>query len=370
VDNYGDYGLIGFFLMKRTAGKKRLLHFVFSCRTMNMGIEQYVYETLGKPDIDIVQPVSYPPLSYPIVDWINLDEGAAAGTIATARGGKLVLLGGCDLLQLANYCSADRVEFVNRVEEDVKLRYDDPGFVLSDREAIQDCRAIREIPCWTYGDAIRFDESLAASNLVLVSLWPGMNGEYFDVEGIRLRMSGKQAERIRARDESWFKRTFQEVELRKRQRLRLITNALDRIGSIVPGGSRVFVLGCFTQGELNYKQVKRRNVYNEMSRAYCREHPARFRYVDVDALLSKEILIDKVHFSREGYFRLAQHILASARGERALDAKGSVTMYAAASENLQPGLDDSPRSGREQKRAARRQGKQQGTLPEMADRVN
>jgi FkbH-like protein len=368
VDNYGDYGLIGFFLLKRTANKKRLLHFVFSCRTMNMGIEQYVYEMLGEPELDVVSPVSYPVQPHAVVDWINL-EGESGGTISTGRGGKLVLLGGCDLLQLANYCSGDRVEFVNRVEEEVKVRYDDPGFVLSDRAAIRDCRAIREIPCWTYDDAVRFDESLAASDLVLVSLWPGMNGEYFDVEGVRLRMTGKQADHMRARDESWFKRNFQEVEISNRRRLRLITTALDRIGSITPDSSTVFLLGCFTQGDLNDKQVKRRGIYNEASRAYCDTHSPRFRYVDLDALLSREILVDKVHFSREGYFRLAQHILTSLR-ERRAPAPAAGATYIAAGRPQQVETGGSTRAGRKRERAARREGKRQGKLPEFADRLN
>lgn len=369
VDNYGDYGLIGFFLLKRTANRKRLLHFVFSCRTMNMGIEQYVYEMLGEPELDVVAPVSYPVKPYAVVDWINL-EGEGRGTISTGRGGKLVLLGGCDLLQLANYCSGDRVEFVNRVEEEVKLRYDDPGFVLSDREAIRDCRAIREIPCWTYDDAVRFDESLAASDLVLVSLWPGMNGEYFDVEGVRLRMTGKQADHMRARDESWFKRNFRQVELSKRQRLRLITEALDRIGSIAPDSSVVFLLGCFTQGGLNDKQVKRRGVYNEASRAYCKAHSSRFRYVDVDALLSKEILVDKVHFSREGYFKLAEHILVSLRERRTPDPAAGATYIAAGTQSETAGSVPMRAGWGKQERTARREKKRQRNLPEFADRLN
>src|SRR6185437_174946 len=124
VDKYGDYGLIGFFLMRRNSGTKSLVHFAFSCRTMNMGIEQYVYEMLGRPDIDIAPPVSYGLESHAAVDWIGM--GGDTNRLATSGGRKLVLLGGCDLLQLASYCSSDRLEFVNRGEDEVTVRYDDP----------------------------------------------------------------------------------------------------------------------------------------------------------------------------------------------------------------------------------------------------
>jgi FkbH-like protein len=41
-DDYGDYGLIGFAMVKN----KKLLHFLFSCRTMNMGIEGHIMHML------------------------------------------------------------------------------------------------------------------------------------------------------------------------------------------------------------------------------------------------------------------------------------------------------------------------------------
>lgn len=53
-DNYGDYGLVGFYAVSG----QELRHFLFSCRTMGMGIEQYVYARLGYPDLKVVEPVS------------------------------------------------------------------------------------------------------------------------------------------------------------------------------------------------------------------------------------------------------------------------------------------------------------------------
>ncbi len=158
-DNYGDYGLIGFFLLKRRANKKRLIHFVFSCRTMNMGIEQYVHESLDRPDVDIVKPVSYGLESHAAVDWINVDgAGGSGGT--RARDGKLVLVGACHLLQLASYCSTDRSEFVNVCDDGTNVvRFDDPGFITGDRAVLKESEALRRMPSWQYDDAVRFDEA-------------------------------------------------------------------------------------------------------------------------------------------------------------------------------------------------------------------
>jgi len=100
-DNYGDYGLIGFFLMKKNATYRDLIHFVFSCRTMHMGIEQYVYEMLERPEFEIKNPVSYGLNEHTAIDWIN--AGGDNNATAMKKVGKLLLLGGCDLLQLASY---------------------------------------------------------------------------------------------------------------------------------------------------------------------------------------------------------------------------------------------------------------------------
>lgn len=50
VDNFGDYGIIGFYTLRNG----RLIHYVFSCRIMSMGIEQWVYAKLNFPEIEIV----------------------------------------------------------------------------------------------------------------------------------------------------------------------------------------------------------------------------------------------------------------------------------------------------------------------------
>lgn len=46
-DRFGDYGVTGFYCVDLRAN--RLEHFCFSCRTMGMGVEQYIYRMLGRP---------------------------------------------------------------------------------------------------------------------------------------------------------------------------------------------------------------------------------------------------------------------------------------------------------------------------------
>ncbi|MCF6436739.1 HAD-IIIC family phosphatase [Pseudoalteromonas sp. MMG022] len=51
-DKYGDYGICGFYALKQLSnGTSQLEHFVFSCRILNMGIEQHIYYMLGYPQL-------------------------------------------------------------------------------------------------------------------------------------------------------------------------------------------------------------------------------------------------------------------------------------------------------------------------------
>jgi FkbH-like protein len=313
ADNYGDYGLIGFYLMRQRSYGKKLVHFVFSCRAMHMGIEQYVYEMLDRPEVDIVPPVSYGLDTHTAIDWIRFGhDGESNDTKVSVGSRKLLLLGGCDLLQMTSYCSTNRLEFVNRNEGKVRIRYDDPSFVLSEREVIRSNEAIRKIPCWTYEDAINFDAALSNSELIVVSLWSGMNGHYFDVTGgISVRMAKPDARRVRNTDPDWFDNHFQQVDPSEAERLDLILRSFDRIGAMVKKG-RIFVMGCGTAGRSNNKQRDRRVDYNATCQSYCNSNPGLFRYVDVDVIVPPNSVIGNGHFNRTGYFALAQYIMSSA----------------------------------------------------------
>lgn len=48
-DNYGNYGYCGFFLIKARPSRPLLIHFCFSCRILNMGVEAWLYQTFGRP---------------------------------------------------------------------------------------------------------------------------------------------------------------------------------------------------------------------------------------------------------------------------------------------------------------------------------
>jgi FkbH-like protein len=313
VDKYGDYGLVGFYLLRRRSWMNKLIHFVFSCRTMNMGIEQYVYELLDKPAIEIAQPVSYGLASHVEIDWIRAENGDQGAVDNASASRKLVLLGGCDLLQLASYCSRSRDEFVNQNEGEFRVRYDDPGFILGNRALIAKSEAVRKIPYWSYEDAVRFDAALDGADIVLLSLWSAMNGNYYrTAEGLTFRFAGPDGRRIRNSMPNWFDDTFEPFTMKDDEKIQLVEECFAAVGQRSRKGM-IFVIGCNTFGASNNrdKKLHRRAAFNEACRKYCEVH-ASFFFVDMDAVIPPEAVVGNGHFSRIGYFALAQHILQRA----------------------------------------------------------
>ncbi len=105
ADRFGHYGICGFFMTRNN----RALHFLFSCRSMNMGVEQFVWHKLGRPAIVSKGEVSSTLGSLP--DWITLVDDADAddqpGAVPDTGRPLLCIRGSCDLAMAAHYLRTD-----------------------------------------------------------------------------------------------------------------------------------------------------------------------------------------------------------------------------------------------------------------------
>ena len=94
TDKYGDHGIIGCYAIK----DGKALQFVFSCRILGMGIEQWVYAQLGYPEISIVGEVSGELNKIDNPSWINVDNvSKAVGNISEENQSRLIVYGSCPL---------------------------------------------------------------------------------------------------------------------------------------------------------------------------------------------------------------------------------------------------------------------------------
>lgn len=102
-DRFGDYGLVGFYSKEEKSNM--LKHFVFSCRILNLGVEQYLYSKLGFPDLDIVPDVAIE-LDSSTPHWINHHSGKPKEKmkeILVKKSKTIFFKGGCDLSQMLFY---------------------------------------------------------------------------------------------------------------------------------------------------------------------------------------------------------------------------------------------------------------------------
>lgn len=112
VDRYGDYGYVGFFMTQvnmqaHESQHRELIHFCFSCRTLGMLVERWVYDYLGRPKLEVVGEVVTDLSGPDVVDWVRLvssselfsDRKVEAAAIAP----ELRLWGGCEMYPIGLY---------------------------------------------------------------------------------------------------------------------------------------------------------------------------------------------------------------------------------------------------------------------------
>jgi FkbH-like protein len=120
VDRYGDYGFVGFFACESLraehvagAADRTLRHFCFSCRTLGMLVERWLYNHLGRPHLSVVGDVVTDVFAPSRIDWIRLvpsidRQVATREPVAPA----LLIYGGCE----ANAIGVYLTEYSERVQ--------------------------------------------------------------------------------------------------------------------------------------------------------------------------------------------------------------------------------------------------------------
>jgi hypothetical protein len=109
-DNFGNYGIIGFYCLDKT--KNELLHYLFSCRVLNLGIEQYFYSKLKFPIINATADTAVRLNEVQQPDWIDLIVNRPqvihqekCEVVKSDNTTTIHLIGACDLQQILGYLS-------------------------------------------------------------------------------------------------------------------------------------------------------------------------------------------------------------------------------------------------------------------------
>jgi FkbH-like protein len=329
-DRYGEYGVVGFFMTLATLREYRLEHFVFSCRIMNMGVEQYVYDYLKRPEINVVSPVANPVESWPRVDWIT--DGSHSDVVSTLRKYKLVVIGGCDMLQLSTYCSSDSSEFTNRQQHGLMKRLDDPFLILDDHERVSKSELRPHIPAFNADEMLAVKHAVEHADLVVLSLYRMMEINYFrGTDGLTVRFDEDAVRDMLKSDLGlWFVRNFNFVPSSNEERTDIIRMTLQKLSSWAKPGAKIVVLLENTRKlDNNPDERGHRLRYNAFVVEMCKTLD-NLTYVDVNAVTSIDWLFDDgFHMRREGYFELAQAV-TRVFDDSTNDGHGSPPILAAA----------------------------------------
>ncbi|NGM23450.1 HAD-IIIC family phosphatase [Roseomonas stagni] len=121
-DKYGDYGHVGFFMVRN--GRKRMVpgaaathlaHFCFSCRTLGMEVERWVYDFLGRPELVVVGEVLTDLSVDRRIDWIRQVNAPGEGREEMpAIASRLIAWGGCEIHSIAGYLGAAAPTVISR----------------------------------------------------------------------------------------------------------------------------------------------------------------------------------------------------------------------------------------------------------------
>ena len=108
TDKFGDYGIVGFFAISYN----KLIHFVFSCRTIGQGIEQYIYSLLNFPDLNVVGDVANPIIKGKYADWINKNnnQSSAIDKKSSIDDIQILFKGPCDMSRFLYYINTDTID--------------------------------------------------------------------------------------------------------------------------------------------------------------------------------------------------------------------------------------------------------------------
>jgi FkbH-like protein len=113
-DRYGDYGICGFFSVDRD--QTTVVDLLFSCRVLHMGVEQWVYDHLGRPPLTVLGEVASSLEGS--AEWIELDPASfeidpeeahlsGRGSEDGLSSERVLIVGGCDLTTTAQYLGGD-----------------------------------------------------------------------------------------------------------------------------------------------------------------------------------------------------------------------------------------------------------------------
>lgn len=352
-DRFGDYGIVGFYAL----ADRKLIHFVFSCRVLGMGIEQYVYRKLGQPALEIVGEVSAS-VDAPEPYWIAEEAHGQADTAQMEIRKKLIIKGPCDMSQMFAYIreSANIVtEFVYvsdsgvSIEQGTTTTHIVNRLTLSQEERDVLCRAV------PFGDSAMFDTAMFDGDVacIVLSTFADPNLGLYRCKKTGVRIAFGEYCNDLTDERLWpgfMDQTLFTANCRfTRASLEAFRNDFEYIGRIQPeeivenlrviyrnisqDAMLILVLGSETPYEANTQRAYQdRHLYNaklnRLLREWAKDKP-RVAFIDVNRHLEGQSSFTNNinHFTRNVYYRMSKDLVEIVNRDQGLNLRQNNQTY-------------------------------------------
>jgi FkbH-like protein len=352
VDRYGDYGFVGFYLMRNRRtdpapglANQTLIHYCFSCRTLGMFVEHWLYDQLRRPALAVVGEVLTDLNEPRTIDWIRLVPSISADAQTTSRiAPEIRVNGGCEANSVAHYLGAhcDRVSVTGNFQAGALFVRTNSCFLLLSAvkhtgHAFEEEMARLGISAPLLGTGYFRD---APEGTIFV--FSGGMDAFGAVHRVRHRLygweihatSGDSTDFVSTPEEEIARLVAEATSDAERRQLEFVTRhvrenyetvgggsdlqgAMDELVRRVPQGSKLVILLDDERRRSKRAGIKvkhERVRYNEWVRSFA----SRFPFVGVaafsDAIQSEdEILPGGNHYARMVYWRAAEKIVEVAR---------------------------------------------------------
>lgn len=319
-DRYGDYGIVGFYAIKNN----QLIHFLFSCRTIGQGVEQWVYSQLGFPNLSIKGECINSLNDYETPSWINQEistdrKESHDSKEIIAYNHSILFKGPCDMINLKGYLNIN-------CQIDEEFTYvSDKGFTI-DYHNHSDI--IKSIKTWTEKDKNflsqlnNWDNNIFQSKLfnnaydyVVLSTFNESHFRRIKFDnGITIPINKEFDFNLPTNDSQNKSYSWNELHKTSGEEYIEFLRYLD--STLNPKTKVILLLGSEVKCKKGEKGVcideERRQLiikFNGIVRNFVDQNN-RFSYIDVsDFIESDNDYIDGItHFSRKVYFQLANKI--------------------------------------------------------------
>ncbi len=340
-DRYGDYGYCGFYLSRTSRnGRARLHQFCFSCRILNMGVEHWLYERLGRPEVKVAGEVLSDLESGIKVDWINAEDTSGkehAAPSSEVWPGRVFIRGACTVSPLAHYFQIVAREVVGEFYEMrnfVQIRRDHSLMLQYGLEGCtpQQWDVLRQLGYEEADLDTAFGDTSNEPSIRILCTWADCQSSVYRHKETgflipykfkRFKRGGRKGGRFDPMAVSEEDREFALVPEEVRQAMaRLRENfdhvgrmpepaadrALDTIFCALPSGSPLFVVSAPQETNEGRAMADAAEVNARVQRAIAR-HPDKLIFtIALEELAGAGERQGKQHFNREVYFRLYENI--------------------------------------------------------------